>query len=56
VPEGGYRQNVCDEVPRQETHQDEARRDARTQRADYALSSQYRGKYVFMLKVMTRKI
>lgn len=30
MSEGGYRQDVRDEVPRQETHQDEAGRDART--------------------------
>lgn len=45
VSEGGHRQNVRDEVSRQEAHQDEARRDPCSQRADYALSSQYRGEY-----------
>lgn len=45
MSEGGYGQNVRDEVPRQEAYKNETRGDSRPQREDYALSSQYWGKY-----------
>lgn len=45
MSEGGYGQNVRDEMPRQEAYKNEARGDSRPQREDYALSSQYWGKY-----------
>lgn len=41
-----HRQDVRDEVPRQETDQDEAGRDTRSERKDNALSSQYRSEYI----------
>lgn len=46
VSEGGYRQNVRDEVPRQETYKNEAGRDFGAQRKDYALARQHRGEWL----------
>lgn len=43
MSEGGYGQDVRDEMPRQETHQDETGGDSCAQRTDYALTSQYWG-------------
>lgn len=44
VPEGGHRENVRDEVPRQEANKNEARRNFSAQRKDNAFGSQYRSK------------
>ena len=45
LPKGRYGQDVCHEMPGQETHQDEARRDTSPQRAHHALPSQHRREY-----------
>lgn len=45
MSEGGYGENVRDEVSRQEAYKNEAGGDARAEREDYALASQHWGEW-----------